>query len=579
MRKEPGLGIESTIPAYSSLLIYYHPLKISAKELQERLSQLEPDLKEAEVSSFRLIKIPVIYGGEYGPDLDFVALHNNLTSEEVIKKHSSAKYQVFMMGFSPGFPYLSGLPAEISAPRLPNPRLKVKAGSVGIAGSQTGIYPQDTPGGWRIIGWTPLKLYDPERLNPILLEIGDRVCFLPVKEEEAEKEGKLVENELIPGEKRKVRRKSLKAGKNLGSFSVLKGGFFTTVQDEGRFGYQRYGIPVSGALDRYSMALANSLVGNDIREAVLEVTLMGEEVELLFHHPTRVAVVGGKLKIKINGLDFPQNKGLPLKGGEVISLSEFKQGGRAYLAIAGGIQVEKVLGSRSTYTGGNLGGFQGRILQKGDRLNFKIPKRNNFTTSLLSTALNQTSLFNLPGGSPYKVRVVMGPQEDYFTAEGINTFLNSTYEVMPESDRRGLRFSGPRIEPKEVREIISEGTPPGVIQVVGSGLPLIIMKDGPTTGGYPKIATVITADLDLLAQVKAGDRIKFEKISLEEAYKIYQEYEERLRQLNEEPPLVISLREEDWESIIDVIKEKSIRGKKSIIRIDDDKYSIEVEIS
>lgn len=579
LKERPIIGIESTLPTYRSLLIYYNPLEISVEDLQKQLQQLELSLIKTEIIPFRLISIPTIYGGRYGPDLEFVAQHNNLSIEKAIELHCSVEYQVSMMGFTPGFPYLSGMSPEISTPRLPNPRLKVSAGSVGIAGSQTGIYPQDSPGGWRIIGWTPLKLYDPDRVNPILLEIGDRIRFLPVKEEEGDILVKGVETELNLRKRVKEKEKFLKASRKMGTFSVIKGGIFTTVQDKGRYGYSRYGVPFSGAMDCYSMALANCLVGNELKEAVLEITLMGEEAEFMFHNPARVAVVGGRLTFKINGQDVPQDRGVPIKSQDIISFSAFEKGFRAYLAVSGGVEVPAVLDSRSTYAGGNLGGFQGRILEKGDVISFDIPINTaDYTTSLLPSFDKSISLPNPSTTLPIKIRVVIGPQDDHFTIQGLDAFLSSEYEITVESDRRGLRLAGPPVERKDVGEIVSDGTPPGSIQIIGSGLPLIIMKDGPTTGGYPKIASVITPDLDLLAQVKPGDRIRFEKISIEKSHQIYREYEKKFEQLTKELPIVITLKEEDLERIITMMKEKSARIKKYIFNIVDEEYTIEVEI-
>ncbi len=560
LRKKPIIGVERTLPTYRSLLIYYDPLKISLKELQELLQQLEPTLIKTKLTSGRLIKIPVIYGGKYGPDLEFVAQHNNLSIEEVISLHSSTEYLVSMMGFTPGFPYLSGMVSEISAPRLTNPRLKVPAGSVGIAGLQAGIYPQDSPGGWRIIGWTSLKLYDPERVNPILLEVGDRIRFLTVNEEEAGRLAEEVEEELgVKYRVKKTEEQRYIFKEKYGTFSVQKGGVFTTIQDQGRYGYERYGVPPSGVMNLYSYRMVNRLVGNDDNEAVLEITLVGDDVEFIFNNPTKVAVAGGELSIKFNGKDMPLVKGIPVKNGDVVTLTDFKKGLRCYFAVSGGIKVPEVLGSCSTYIGGSMGGFQGRILKEGDIIPFKTQENiPDFITSL-SLPLHPSITL------PLRIKVVSGPQYDYFTQQGLESFFNSEYEITAESDRRGIRLSGLPVERKDSSEIVSDGTPPGSIQITGSGLPLIIMKDGPTTGGYPKIATVITPDLDLLAHVKSGDKVKFEKITLEMAHEIYKEYLKELETLKKEPLNKIS-------------SEIDVEVKKYRFKIDGKEYEVEVEL-
>lgn len=177
-------GIVETIPTYRSLLVQYRPEKIRFKELTEKFEGLMGSLDNIEIPPPTVIEIPVLYGGEMGPDIENVAEHNHKTVEEVIKIHTSEEYLIYMIGFIAGFPYLGGMSKEIATPRLKSPRVKIDGGSVGIAGEQTGIYPVDSPGGWQLIGRTPLKLYDSEREKPILLESGQYIKFKPVTEQE-----------------------------------------------------------------------------------------------------------------------------------------------------------------------------------------------------------------------------------------------------------------------------------------------------------------------------------------------------------------------------------------------------------
>ena len=171
------------VPTYRSVLVYYGPLRVSLTELEERLAALEQHLDEASLEAPRVIEIPTLYGGEYGPDLGYVAEHNGLTPEEVILVHSGTDYPVYMMGFTPGFPYLGGMSERIATPRLPTPRTAIPAGSVGIAEQQTGVYPTESPGGWRLIGRTPVQLFNPRRDPPVLVKVGDRVRFVSVTED------------------------------------------------------------------------------------------------------------------------------------------------------------------------------------------------------------------------------------------------------------------------------------------------------------------------------------------------------------------------------------------------------------
>lgn len=179
--------IDEMIPTYRSLMINYDPIKIDFDELLKNIKDLESNIKDVDIIEKNIIEIPVLYGGEYGPDILNVAKHNNISEEEVIKIHSSKEYLIYMLGFTPGFPYLGGMDKKIETPRLQTPRTKIPAGSVGIAATQTGIYPIDSPGGWQLIGRTPLKLYDENKENPILLKAGNYIKFIPITKSEFDK--------------------------------------------------------------------------------------------------------------------------------------------------------------------------------------------------------------------------------------------------------------------------------------------------------------------------------------------------------------------------------------------------------
>lgn len=187
-------GLGEMVPTYRSLLISYNPLKINYNNLCDRLREYEENLNDVSSEPAKVVEIPTIYGGEYGADMEFVAQHNNLSIDEVVKIHSSRNYLIYMLGFTPGFPYLGGMSEKIETPRLKTPRTKIPAGSVGIAGKQTGIYPIDSPGGWQLIGRTPVKLYDPFGEPPVLLNAGDYVRFVPIDEKKYKSILELVEN-------------------------------------------------------------------------------------------------------------------------------------------------------------------------------------------------------------------------------------------------------------------------------------------------------------------------------------------------------------------------------------------------
>lgn len=182
--KEDIIGIREILPTYSSIQIIYDPILVDYKDFIHRLKKIEKFLGDSDLKVSRIIQIPTVYGGEYGPDIEFVAKYNKLSVEEVIKVHSSQDYLVYMLGFTPGFGYLGGMDERLETPRLQIPRTKIPAGSTGIAGKQTGIYPIDSPGGWQLIGRTPVKLYDPLLNPPVLLNAGDYLRFVPISKEE-----------------------------------------------------------------------------------------------------------------------------------------------------------------------------------------------------------------------------------------------------------------------------------------------------------------------------------------------------------------------------------------------------------
>ncbi len=177
-------GIVELVPTYRSLMVHYDPAVLSYQELRDQLEKLLGDMAEIEIPPSPVLEIPVLYGGEMGPDLPFVAENAGLSEEEVIRIHSSTEYLIYMLGFTPGFTYLGGMSEKIAAPRLKQPRVRIPAGSVGIAGTQTGVYPIDSPGGWQLIGRTPVKMYDPDRATPILPEAGQYIKFYPVTQDE-----------------------------------------------------------------------------------------------------------------------------------------------------------------------------------------------------------------------------------------------------------------------------------------------------------------------------------------------------------------------------------------------------------
>ncbi len=306
------------------------------------------------------------------------------------------------------------------------------------------------------------------------------------------------------------------------ALEVLQPGAFTTVQDLGRYGYQKYGVSISGAMDRFALRVANLLVGNKEEEAAIEATVVGPKLEALEN--LRVAITGGDLSPQVNGKTMPMWRTLNIKKGDVISFGFRKNGCRAYVAAGGGIDLPLVMGSRSIHTRSNLGG-NGRALIKGDVL-----KITDSGTRILECALYRLADEQIPVyARQWNIRVVLGPQLDYFTRKGIDSFLTSEYVITPQADRMGYRLKGPQIEHKAGADILTDATPPGSIQVPGDGMPIILLADGQTTGGYSKIAVVTSVDQDLLAQAKPGDKVGFQRVSVLEAHRLLEEVEERIQ--------------------------------------------------
>ena len=291
------------------------------------------------------------------------------------------------------------------------------------------------------------------------------------------------------------------------SITILNPGLLTTVQDFGRIGYQQFGVPVSGVVDPRAMSIANILVDNPEDEAVLECTMLGPRIR--FNAPNAIAITGGDLGPTIDNQPIPNYAAIRVEAGQVLRFAGLRSGCRAYIAFAGGLDIAPVMGSRSTYMKAKIGGVEGRKLQKDDVIKFRKPNPD-----LRGLNIRHISPEFVPR-LEYKLRVVLGPQDDMFTEHGIETFLSESYVVTPEFDRMGCRLDGEIIEHKgESGDIISDGIAFGAIQVPTAGKPIIMLSDRQTTGGYTKIANVISADFRILAQLKAGDRVRFAQVSV-----------------------------------------------------------------
>lgn len=491
-------GVDDTIPAYSSLLILFRPEEIAVRELTELVGQ-RIAVRSAVTFTGKTVEIPVEYGNQGGPDLASLAQARGLTTDEVIRLHTSRPYRVFFIGFMPGFPYMGRIDRGLITPRHASPRVRVAAGSVGIASSQTGIYPFASPGGWQIIGRTGVRLWDPERENPSLLLPGDAVQFHASSIEPEQEAYKPI----VTRPERPL-------------FEVIADGGMATVQDYGRPGYSNVGLSRGGAFDLSAAARANALVGNHLASAVLELTWSGPTMKATQN--ITIALDGADLGCRVDGAFVPQGMAWFVRSGSTVRFSQSspsRAGARAYLAIAGGVFAPQVLGSRSTYLPGGFGGLSGRPVKASDVIGSSEPH----DSALVTAGRFWSGRTYAQRSSRTVLRFLRYEGTGRANARSLETFMRSRWSVSEASDRMGirLRVDAEQTSPSTGGEVVSFGVVRGAIQLPPDGNPVVLGPDHQTTGGYPLLGVVIEADFPVLAQLRAGDGITFAEVGLEEA--------------------------------------------------------------
>ena len=441
----------------------------------------------------REVEVPVVYDG---PDLGEVALLTGLTPDEVVRAHTGSQWQVGFGGFAPGFAYLVGGDPRLRVPRRSSPRTRVPAGSVALAGEFSGIYPQDSPGGWQLIGSTDLVLWDSERDPPALLEPGTRVRF--------------VDSDLSPASARRVpgargvratvRSPEVVVGSGRG-LEVLATGPLSLVQDLGRPGLADVGVPRSGAADRTAYLLALRLVGHLLRDdrarppACLEVMLGGLCVRARGN--LVVALTGALCPAHVDGRPAPHAAPFHLRHGQVLMLGTPPSGLRTYVAVRGGMEVTPVLGSRSSDT---LSGVGPPAVAVGDVLHVGAPPPDFPGIDVAPQPPVGQGLVVLP--------VTRGPRADWCA---LGDLTDSSWTVSSSSNRAGIRLQGSQIRrthEHEGRELPSEGMVPGAVQVTSGGEPVVFLADHPVTGGYPVVAVLTRDAVDRAAQLRPGDEVR-----------------------------------------------------------------------
>jgi KipI family sensor histidine kinase inhibitor len=475
----PGwAGVEDVVVGYRSVSVVADPGVADLAAMGEELARIATQVPDP--STTRRTDIAVAFDG---PDLERVATQIGCSPATVVEQLTQADLGVAFLGFLPGFAYLDGLPSLLAdIPRRSSPRPAVAAGSLAIGGGFAGIYPQASPGGWQLLGHTGFALFDPESPPFATLSPGDTVRLRAVHD---------------PGSLRARARPPLRSAATRRAV-VEAPGFLSMVQDLGRVGVARLGVPRAGAADTFALRVANRLVGNDDGAAALEITALGPR--LRFDGPAHVAVVG-RAEVTLDGRAIEADTVIPVAAGQVLSVRRTLDELRCYLAVAGGLDVAPVFGSRSSDV---LTGLGPGPLRPGDVLGIGPPTRPRGRIVRPGA-----------GTTVHLLRVVPGPDE--LGAGAAERLAATSWEVGVDSDRVGVRLLGDESLDAPSSGAASRGMVTGAVQVPPDGWPVALLCDHATVGGYPVVATVVRADLGVLGQCRPGDAVHFELVDLAEA--------------------------------------------------------------
>lgn len=495
LQAKPLCGMREILPAARTVLISFAPHETSAAVLAGQISRLHLNTDTRQTGP--CVEVPVDYNGD---DLPEVAELTGLTVEEVIRRHTERDYVVAFCGFAPGFGYLTGGDPALRVPRRTTPRTHLPAGAVGLAGEFTGVYPRVSPGGWQIIGTTPVKMWDLARTPSAFFQPGYQVRFI---DSAKAKQPFYLPPVLEPAHK--IQDETAHDG----AFVVLAAPLPALFQDLGRFGQTGQGVSSAGALDRGSFKAANRLVGNDVSEPCLELTGGGFTFRSLAQ--AVVAFTGAPCDLGIRTATgrclAPAFYGpLALEPGDEVTLSAPKAGARSYMSVRGGFAVETILGSAATDT---LAGIGPAPVRAGDKLVAKPQE-----------GFQPVSLFEAPAlsfpkaGDIVALDIVLGPRADWFTPDSLGSLSQVAWEVTARSNRVGVRLAAQAaLVRANAAELPSEGCVAGALEVPPDGKPLLLLADHPLTGGYPVVGTVADYHLDLAGQIPVGAFIRFRPLA------------------------------------------------------------------
>ncbi|MGN8553488.1 UNVERIFIED_CONTAM: urea amidolyase family protein [Microbacterium sp. SLM126] len=481
-------GVIDVVPAARTVLVRIDPSRLLPSAARSWAVAAAVGADGGTTGDGPLIELDIAYDGA---DLADTAELLGISTDELAGRHAATDWRVAFTGFAPGFGYLVSEDWPFDVPRLESPRTRVPAGAVGLAGRFSGAYPRETPGGWRLIGTTAATLFDPDAASPALLAPGARVRFRRREVAGRRETRRHAEGAPSPGVA------SGESPQFSTGFEVVEPGLLSTLQDLGRAGAASLGVAGSGALDRAALRTANRLVGNAEPATGIEVTMGG--LRAVAVRDLWFAVTGAWGPIRLAGREVDPYEAHAWPAGAELHLDWFAHGARAYLAVRGGLDGRAVLGSRSADL---LAGLGPAALRPGEGVAVRSDESAPIPVAPPA-----------PWGAPHDDEVTLelapGPRADWFTAAAQAALFDAVWTVSNQADRIGARLDGPPLERSRTDELPSEGMVPGAIQVPPSGRPTILLADGPVTGGYPVIAVVTDASLDLVAQARPGTRIRF----------------------------------------------------------------------
>ncbi|TFC04082.1 5-oxoprolinase/urea amidolyase family protein [Cryobacterium adonitolivorans] len=518
LSSDPITGTGELIPGARTLLVFYRPSAVTPEQIVRAVRTRDLDGRVAGEGT--LIEIPVTYDGE---DLGEVAGLLGLSADEVVRLHTGQDYAVGFTGFAPGFAYLSGGHPALDVPRRSSPRTRIPAGSVALAGTFSGVYPRESPGGWQLIGTTEARMWNLSRERPALLLPGDRVRFVEVSG------GGRAAVSVSAASDSAGESSSAPAGTPTAEaehgLEILDPGMLTLLQDLGRPGYASMGVSTSGALDPVSLRAANRLVGNPSREAALELTFgrlrlraRGEQVLAVTGAPVPLTIStpagadGGSARTRSVAVGGP----FALGAGEELVLGRPTSGLRSYLAVRGGFALDPVLGSLSTDV---LAGLGPAPVTAGAVLPVCTPA-SGIRAVALPGPPTVDAVDAVDASTEVVLDVILGPRTDWFSADAVDALTGQSWLVSARSNRVGLRLEGEPLTRVVGAELPSEGTVSGAIQIPPNGQPVLFLADHPLTGGYPVIGAVATHHLPLAGQLPPGARIRFRPIGPFAAYSL-----------------------------------------------------------